>query len=1028
MSNSKSLIPPEEAMHIEDLLPILEETLQVSSKAHPSLQGSSSKASTPAGLRQPTIHDTSPKSPEPLSQNGLQLPTPSGNRNGISQQTSSNARQSNGLNQLLSPSSPTPIGNGFSKQTVSNARQGNELNQLLSPSSPTPIGNGNGISQQTGSNTSQRNGPNHSPSNSSPSHGQRSPFQNETSPPRRGHGNGNFNVRSNSNFRQDQRFPPADRRHRQNWQSWPSIQLKFSLEASADPPRAADFLPLFNQFGRVREINRSLGARRPVTNGHPRNGQMFDLTVLYMPPPKVPFWETWAYRDFNCRFTGYCLPHFAFGKVKLPSSTFTQTKFRDEAFHAKSLTFGQMKNADTFVREWSTRNDSEVLFLFKFGDRRFEIEFTHDFHITDKEPQRETYKFQYEFRNITTRVEAADTWKPTVIFKAETPAAFWRKRATTVKDVEAQNDDEYKEWELWNRAIAIRTKTKVEPSKRFGMNPVAVMNRKETENPHVLNFGKWRVYRVSFDFAGNPQMRKIFQEAIRFLAVFTDMTLPTYTYTMPRYPPPPFVYDHLPFDQLYMIESLVSKDILNEYNLSQDFVRALESAHPQQALRILEQMHDNAKPIYEPLAYLQSKLDQLKTANVQGDGRPKLPAHCVMTRRAVITPTRIVLHPPTLEVTNRVTRHYKNNIDSFLRITFSDEADRLRYADDKALDPLFTRVHDALREGLRVGQRKYELLSASSSQLKEHSCWFYDAAASPSAESIRKWMGDFTDIKVPAKLLARLGQAFSTTKPVMSVNKIVDIPDIAAVTDAGKKYLFSDGIGKIGHDLLLVCHQQIDDDNEQPIAFQFRMGGAKGMLAYWPDISPDEVHVRPSQVKFKSEHTTLEVCRGSTFKTSFLNRQVITVLNTALGIPNHVFTKIQEEEVEKLSQIDTSRDAALRFIINDIDVKAGAREMLRQALESGFLEHGDIVITNIMRLLKAWRLREIKAKARVPIARGAFLFGVLDESGVLDENEIFVQIKRPGGEFEVIEAECILYRSPCIHPGGGLASNRIRVR
>ncbi|POG66295.1 hypothetical protein GLOIN_2v366325 [Rhizophagus irregularis DAOM 181602=DAOM 197198] len=57
------------------------------------------------------------------------------------------------------------------------------------------------------------------------------------------------------------------------------------------------------------------------------------------------------------------------------------------------------------------------------------------------------------------------------------------------------------------------------------------------------------------------------------------------------------------------------------------------------------------------------------------------------------------------------------------------------------------------------------------------------------------------------------------------------------------------------------------------------------------NVKDNQVQVRPSQHKFESHHNVLEVNRGSTFISAYLNRQAITLLS-ALGIPGEVFIEL----------------------------------------------------------------------------------------------------------------------------------------
>lgn len=65
------------------------------------------------------------------------------------------------------------------------------------------------------------------------------------------------------------------------------------------------------------------------------------------------------------------------------------------------------------------------------------------------------------------------------------------------------------------------------------------------------------------------------------------------------------------------------------------------------------------------------------------------------------------------------------------------------------------------------------------------------------------------------------------------------------------------------------------------------MAGCKGVLCVDKSIPADEIHLRPSQWKFQSEHWVLEICRSSFYSPGYLNRQFITILES-IGIDKEV--------------------------------------------------------------------------------------------------------------------------------------------
>jgi hypothetical protein len=123
-----------------------------------------------------------------------------------------------------------------------------------------------------------------------------------------------------------------------------------------------------------------------------------------------------------------------------------------------------------------------------------------------------------------------------------------------------------------------------------------------------------------------------------------------------------------------------------------------------------------------------------------------------------------------METANRVVRNYSAWSDRFIRVQFSDEG-KMRVSptfQNMARSPLLKRIFATLRNGIQIGDRRYEYLGFSSSQLREHGCWFYapsngakDGASDlsePDIEAIHTWMGNFSDIKIVAKHAARIGQ------------------------------------------------------------------------------------------------------------------------------------------------------------------------------------------------------------------------------------------------------------------------------
>lgn len=128
----------------------------------------------------------------------------------------------------------------------------------------------------------------------------------------------------------------------------------------------------------------------------------------------------------------------------------------------------------------------------------------------------------------------------------------------------------------------------------------------------------------------------------------------------------------LPFEVRYQLEVCISREILNEYNISAAFVARLSEIASQdsaKARNILEYVAGQEKRIYEPMTIF-NDADALAFSP-----KTDIPHYCAYSRKATITPSTIYFSSPTVETTNRVLRYYarENRDGRFLRVQFTDE-------------------------------------------------------------------------------------------------------------------------------------------------------------------------------------------------------------------------------------------------------------------------------------------------------------------------------------------------------------------
>lgn len=493
---------------------------------------------------------------------------------------------------------------------------------------------------------------------------------------------------------------------------------------------------------------------------------------------------------------------------------------------------------------------------------------------------------------------------------------------------------------------------------------------------------------------------------------------------------------YLPFDVRYQLEVCISHGWINEFTIDKAFLQSLTDLPPRRAKQILIQVDSCQQRVYDPMDIF-TDLRYSKPTRARA-----LPPHCAEIHHATITATGVYFHTPSVEISNRVVRKYERHSDRFLRVRFEDDSYRGRTtlypAANGKMKLIFERVSRTLRQGIKIGDRHYEFLAWGNSQLRDHGAYFFASSENPliTAENIRDGMGVFDQEKVVAKRAARMGQCFSTTKPVSVVRRHGwsknPIPDIV-----NGKYNFTDGVGKISPlaARLVQSHLKIPG-NTLPSAFQYRLGGCKGVLALDPTLTKLDVKIRPSQFKFDCESSELEVIRVSEFWQPYLNRQLILVLSD-LGVPDKVFLRKQDECIKALNLALTDDSVALRELRENIDSN---RMTLNIAImvEDGFRRTKEPFVTSLLRLWRAWTLKYLKEKAKIPISQGAFVLGVVDETQTLRGHvedlhpgpdasqeekekslpEIFIQYTdEHTGKCNIVEGLCILARNPSLHAG-----------
>ncbi|KAF2086223.1 RNA-directed RNA polymerase [Saccharata proteae CBS 121410] len=400
--------------------------------------------------------------------------------------------------------------------------------------------------------------------------------------------------------------------------------------------------------------------------------------------------------------------------------------------------------------------------------------------------------------------------------------------------------------------------------------------------------------------------------------------------------------------------------------------------------------------------------------------------HVVLVHKAVVTPAGVYLEGPAVEVTNRVLRKYSKNIEYFIRVTFSDEdGESVRFDPNANLERIYRgRFKNVMEHGLNIAGHTYQFLGFSHSSLRSQTCWFMapfvQNGSLMAAENVIKELGEFSSIRSPARCAARIGQAFSDTNGKVTIDPDRSLDPMEDVERNGRT--FSDGVGTISLRLLKrVWHEYALSQKLKPTCLQIRFGGAKGMVSLDTRLKDEKLILRRSMVKFYSKDIRdIEIC-NSNIKSlpMYLNRQFIKILED-LGTDPKVIINLQASAVETLRRVTTSPVNAANYLeAHHIGKAARIPSLIRMLEDIGLTFNDDDFLERVVEIAALAQLRDLKHRARIPVADGVTLFGIMDESNYLKEGQIFCIMGDPntGRRRVIVGKQVIVTRAPALHPG-----------
>ncbi|KAG0746195.1 hypothetical protein G6F62_007679 [Rhizopus arrhizus] len=453
-------------------------------------------------------------------------------------------------------------------------------------------------------------------------------------------------------------------------------RTNFKFLVIQDPYKQVSLQAYFDYFSRLAVINSII---------HKNSGDIYDGTVI------IEFRQVPSHLD-RYMFIG---SHYIEGKFVranfqiefstfIPRSSYTITKFQ-----AKALSLGSFK------------------FHIRYASRAVDVFFNH----LDL-----AYRLTYRFKET----------EGDMIVERQSSSVFFTIQLRHPARISMLDNSKFNitegglEATGWERVTAVPLSTDLSPELER-TTPLTPGSK-----PGYLNLTQWTVLRLHFEPISLLEFESNLAKAATYnLVPQNGNQLPSFLYVIsPNKLDAPICYlDRvtlgLDFDTLYSLESAISYNFLNVYNLDRTFYQALKALECSAVREYLEMVVVRKIKLWDPLADLSDQQKRLGTIH-------KVPSRCFLVNKVIITPTSVFIESRSLEVGNRVLRHFQDYIDRFMRVQFLDDGLNrvcaVRKPGDRMNEALYVRICKLFDQGAQIGDRHYEFLAYSSSQLREHGC------------------------------------------------------------------------------------------------------------------------------------------------------------------------------------------------------------------------------------------------------------------------------------------------------------------
>ena len=109
-----------------------------------------------------------------------------------------------------------------------------------------------------------------------------------------------------------------------------------------------------------------------------------------------------------------------------------------------------------------------------------------------------------------------------------------------------------------------------------------------------------------------------------------------------------------------------------------------------------------------------------------------------------------------------------------------------------------------------------------------------------------------------------------------------------------------------------------------------------------------------------------------------------------LGVHKNIFMGLQNDAMNELRAIAHSPVNASAFLaLHDIAKSSNLAWLVKELHHMGIPVLEDHFLWSSIELVLVMRFRDLKYRGRIPIEKGATLFGIMDETGFLAEGQVY---------------------------------------